>query len=68
MSSSVAKVLVDAGVNLCMLYGATEVGPISIPFSQRRETSDWEYIEFNPSVVMRWISKADGMYEGVLGI
>ncbi|KAG6860000.1 hypothetical protein C0995_000687 [Termitomyces sp. Mi166 len=56
--------LSEAGLMLCPLYGATEVGinmryiPIAI-----KDPGDWEYMQFQDHMNIRWVPQGDGSFE-----
>ncbi|EGG05935.1 uncharacterized protein MELLADRAFT_107156 [Melampsora larici-populina 98AG31] len=66
LNTEIGNQLVKGGVNLCVVYGSTEVGPISALFSDRCLGTDWEYFEMSPQLTTRFIPHENDLYELVV--
>ena len=55
--------LVNAGVKLSSMYGATECGDITYFFRNKVEQELWEWVRFGPNSKIRWIPQDDGTFE-----
>lgn len=53
--------LVDAGVKLFSVYGATEFGPITCFFRNEGEEKLWDWVRFGPKI--RWVPQDNDTYE-----
>ncbi|PPQ75729.1 hypothetical protein CVT24_002582 [Panaeolus cyanescens] len=63
MPPKTGNLLVKAGVQLTSVYGGTEIGCISVPFSNTEGPEDWEYTAFDNSLNIRWDPQGDGTFE-----
>lgn len=63
--------LVAAGVKLCSVYGATELGSVSKAFDWEAKDSnppvkslkDWEWMQISDLTTPRWDAQGDGTFE-----
>lgn len=55
--------LVDAGINLLGVYGATEIGPITALIPREGDTKEWSWLRISDEVEARWIPQGDGTFE-----
>ncbi|KAG6839971.1 hypothetical protein C0991_009950, partial [Blastosporella zonata] len=55
--------LVDRGVLLHTLYGATECGVPGFTSLQRGQEKYWEYLRFPDCTKLRWMPQGDGTFE-----
>jgi len=55
--------MVNAGVKLSSVYGATECGDITYFFRNEVEQKLWEWVQFGPNSKIRWVPQDDGTYE-----
>ncbi|OAX35330.1 acetyl-CoA synthetase-like protein [Rhizopogon vinicolor AM-OR11-026] len=63
LSPKMGNALVDAGVKLSCVFGATEFGPITNLFRNDVEQKLWDWVRFSPNAKIRWIPQDDGTYE-----
>ncbi|KAG0151603.1 hypothetical protein CROQUDRAFT_36660 [Cronartium quercuum f. sp. fusiforme G11] len=68
MDVGIGNKLVREGVKLAVLYGSTEVGPVSALFPDPYSGENWEYFKISPHLVTRLIpqDEAEGLYELVV--
>ncbi|KAG6852620.1 putative secondary metabolism biosynthetic enzyme [Blastosporella zonata] len=62
LSTKVGNLLVDAGVRLFAMYGATEFG-MATRFIPIVPKYDWEYMQFHEHQRLRWVPQGDGTFE-----
>ncbi|CCM06520.1 uncharacterized protein FIBRA_08792 [Fibroporia radiculosa] len=62
LNKEVGDFLHSQGVSLCIGYGLTEAGCISL-FIPARSHPDWEYIPFNPAITAHMLPQGDGTFE-----
>jgi len=55
--------LVDAGVKLFSVYGATEFGPITTFLRNEGEEKLWDWMRFAPNSKIRWAPQDNDTYE-----
>ncbi|KAJ7075175.1 putative aminoadipate reductase [Mycena belliarum] len=55
--------LVDAGVNLLGVYGATEIGPLTSLVPREEDAKEWSWLRFTDAVDVRWVPQGDGTSE-----
>lgn len=55
--------MVDAGIKLSSVYGATEIGIITSLFRNEAEQKLWDWVQFRPYPEVRWAPEGDGTYE-----
>ncbi|KAJ6509744.1 putative aminoadipate reductase [Mycena vulgaris] len=55
--------LVDAGINLLGVYGATEIGPITALTPREGDTKEWSWLRISDVVEVRWAPQGDGTFE-----
>ncbi|KAJ7489282.1 putative aminoadipate reductase [Mycena latifolia] len=55
--------LVDAGINLLGVYGATEIGPITAVIPRERDAKEWSWLRISDVVDVRWAPQGDGTFE-----
>lgn len=53
----------ENGLNLIVLYGATEFGAISCYIREEGDQHLWDYTRFSDRVRVRWDPQGDGTYE-----
>ncbi|KAG1744621.1 putative aminoadipate reductase [Suillus paluster] len=63
LAPKIGNRLVDAGVKLSSLYGATEFGDITYFFRNEVEQKLWDWVRFGPNSKIRWVPQDDGTYE-----
>ncbi|EGG05932.1 uncharacterized protein MELLADRAFT_116677 [Melampsora larici-populina 98AG31] len=66
LSTEIGNHLIKGGVKLCMMYGATEVGPISALLSEHCLGENWEYFEMSPQLTTRLIPHENDLLELVI--
>ncbi|KAF7360648.1 General substrate transporter [Mycena venus] len=57
------KSLVEAGVNLRDVYGATEFGAVSCIVPLEGDERDWDWVRFADEVTVQWDPQGDGSFE-----
>ncbi|KAJ7636839.1 acetyl-CoA synthetase-like protein [Roridomyces roridus] len=63
-TESMGDALTQRGVVLGSLYGATEVGPISLMApGEGKDASEWAWFGFCDQVCVRWMPQGDGTFE-----
>ncbi|KAF7343921.1 General substrate transporter [Mycena venus] len=55
--------LVEAGVNLRDLYGATEFGAVTSVVPLEGDERDWDWVRFADEVTLQWDPQGDGTFE-----
>jgi len=55
--------LVNAGVKLCSVYGATEFGPTTHLFRSEEEKKFWDWMRFGANFKIRWVPQDNDTYE-----
>ncbi|KAJ6568449.1 putative nonribosomal peptide synthetase [Mycena sp. CBHHK59/15] len=63
LPEKLGNTLVNAGVKLRALYGATEFGAISTIVPLEGDEMDWEWVRFVDQAKLRWIPQGDGTFE-----
>ncbi|KAG1733502.1 putative aminoadipate reductase [Suillus lakei] len=63
LAPKIGNALVDAGVKLSSLYGATEFGDITYFFRNEVEQKLWDWVRFGPNSKIKWVPQDDGTYE-----
>ncbi|KAJ7636836.1 putative aminoadipate reductase [Roridomyces roridus] len=64
LTESIGDALVQLGVNLVVLYGGTEFGPVStLPPRGGGDPSEWAWFGFSDQVRVRWVPQGDGTFE-----
>ncbi|KAJ7246827.1 acetyl-CoA synthetase-like protein [Mycena haematopus] len=63
LPNRLGNTLVEAGVKLRELYGATEIGPISAVVPLPGDEKDWHWIRFADQVKLSWAPQGDGTFE-----
>ncbi|KAG2060872.1 putative aminoadipate reductase [Suillus hirtellus] len=63
LAPKMGNALVDAGVKLSCVYGATEFGINTYFFRNSVEQKLWEWVRFGPNSKIRWAPQDDGTYE-----
>ncbi|KAG0691850.1 putative aminoadipate reductase [Suillus ampliporus] len=63
LAPKIGNTLVNAGVKLSSLYGATEFGDITYFFRNEVEQKLWDWVRFGPNSKIRWVPQDDGTYE-----
>ncbi|KAG2119415.1 putative aminoadipate reductase [Suillus clintonianus] len=63
LAPKIGNGLVDAGVKVSSLYGATEFGDITYFFRNEVEQKLWDWVRFGPNSKIRWVPQDDGTYE-----
>ncbi|KAJ7892397.1 putative aminoadipate reductase [Mycena leptocephala] len=56
--------LVEAGIHLMAVYGATEFGPISTVIPWKGDAKEWAWFRVSDLVKVRWVPQGDGTFEG----
>ncbi|KAJ7339194.1 hypothetical protein DFH08DRAFT_748571, partial [Mycena albidolilacea] len=59
----IGDALVDAGVGLLSVYGATEMGAISTVFRREEDAKEWAWFGISGFVTPRWVPQGDGTFE-----
>ncbi|KAG6907803.1 putative NRPS-like protein biosynthetic cluster [Tephrocybe rancida] len=62
LAPKMGKLLVEAGVRLHAMYGGTEFG-MSTRFTPVTAKDDWEYMQFQDYLNIRWAPQGDGTFE-----
>jgi hypothetical protein len=57
--------LADAGVRLCNIYAATEIGLITYIMRQEgdEKLEDWQYVRFLEKPKIRWVAQGNETFE-----
>ncbi|KAH8102917.1 hypothetical protein BXZ70DRAFT_1057354, partial [Cristinia sonorae] len=72
LSQTNGDMLVKAGVNLAIVYGATETGIVNkvmdLDLSGNavaggKKPEDWSWMQFDERVITRWVDQGDGTFE-----
>ncbi|OAX33021.1 acetyl-CoA synthetase-like protein, partial [Rhizopogon vinicolor AM-OR11-026] len=63
LATKVGNALVDAGVALSSVYGATEIGVITHTLRNEVEQKLWDWVRFGQDYNIRWVRQDDGTYE-----
>ncbi|KAG1835273.1 putative aminoadipate reductase [Suillus variegatus] len=63
LAPKMGNALVNAGVKLSCVYGATEFGINTYFFRNSVEQKLWEWVRFGPNSKIRWAPQDDGTYE-----
>ncbi|OAX30525.1 acetyl-CoA synthetase-like protein, partial [Rhizopogon vinicolor AM-OR11-026] len=63
LATKVGDILVDAGVTLSSVYGATEIGVITHIHRNEVEQKLWDWVRFGQDYNIRWVPQDDGIYE-----
>lgn len=66
LSTEIGNHLIKSGVKLCVMYGSTEVGPISALLSEHCLGENWEYFEMSPQLTTRLIPHENDLLELVI--
>ncbi|KAH9825154.1 hypothetical protein DFH28DRAFT_942970 [Melampsora americana] len=66
LSTEIGDKLITEGVKLCVMYGSTEVGPISALLSKDCLGKNWEYFEMSPQLTPRLIPHENDLLELVI--
>ncbi|KAJ7255805.1 hypothetical protein B0H12DRAFT_1202107 [Mycena haematopus] len=59
----IGDTLVNAGLKIQTLYGATEFGQINSAVPYKGDENEWEYLRFSDKVNVRWVPQGDGTFE-----
>lgn len=65
LPTKIGERLVQEGVFLGTMYGATEIGAgsHSIPLRQNVDDGDWGWIHMSETLKKRWVPQGDGTFE-----
>ncbi|KAJ7625710.1 hypothetical protein FB45DRAFT_922118, partial [Roridomyces roridus] len=65
LAERVGDKLVEQGVNLVPIYGATEFGAPSIVkrHQEEKDAGEWAWLRFSDRVHVRWMPQGDGTFE-----
>jgi hypothetical protein len=63
LAPSVGNALVDAGVKLSCVYGATEAGVVTYIFRNEVDQKLWDWVRFSQYSKIRWVPQDDSTYE-----
>ncbi|KAG1779119.1 putative aminoadipate reductase [Suillus placidus] len=63
LAPKMGNILVNAGVKLSCVYGATEFGINTYFIRNSVEQKLWEWVRFGPNSKIRWTPQDDGTYE-----
>ena len=55
--------MIESGVRIVPIYGATEFGGITHVIRKEGDEKDWEYIAFSDRCKIRWDPQGDGTFE-----
>ena len=63
MPERIGNALVEAGVKIRSIYGATEFGAVSaiVPFEGDEKL--WEWVRFSDEITVQWESQGDETFE-----
>ncbi|KAG6832642.1 putative NRPS-like protein biosynthetic cluster [Tephrocybe sp. NHM501043] len=62
LAPKTGTVLLEAGIRLYAIYGATEFG-MATRFIPVVTKYDWEYMQFHDHQLLRWVAQGDGTFE-----
>ncbi|KAJ7466248.1 putative aminoadipate reductase [Mycena galericulata] len=57
------EALIDAGINLLGVYGATEIGPITALIPREGDEKEWSWLRISDVVDVRWTPQGEGTFE-----
>lgn len=63
LAPQIGNAMVEAGVKLTSVYGATEFGAITHIFRNEGEQQLWDWLRFGQNSKIRWAPQDDGTYE-----
>ena len=63
MPSKLGNFMMESGVRIAPVYGATEFGVLTHVSHNKGDETDWEYMAFSDRCKIRWEPQGDGTFE-----